>query len=149
MKTWMTRLQVPLLGLAALLGFFLCTAAAPYPSDAPGTAIAPLHRWEKLGQRRVNYSLDRDEILVTARDGRFSALKLVVRKASINLHRVVVYFGNGQHMEVHIRKRIAAGSETRVIGLPGKKRVIKKVVFWYDTRGLARGKAIVELWGRH
>ena len=33
-------------------------------------------RWEKLGQRRVNYGLDRDEILVTAREGTFTALRL-------------------------------------------------------------------------
>ncbi len=144
MKAVFARLAAPLFGLAALIGFVLLTTAATYP-----TQDAWHGRWEKLGQRTVDYRLDRDEIPVTIREGRFTALKLVVRKAPINLHRVVVHFGNGERMEFHIRKHIRAGGQTRVLDLPGGKRVIRKVVFWYDTKGLPRQKAVVELWGRH
>ncbi len=150
MKTIVTRLQAPLFGLAALLALLTFTAATPLlPSQAEsGPKLDALHRWERLGKRRVDYGLDRDEIFVTAREGRFAALKLVVRKAPIHLHRAVVHFGNGERMEIHVRKRIAAGGETRAIDLPGGRRVVRKVVFWYDTSGLPRGKAVVELWGR-
>jgi hypothetical protein len=27
--------------------------------------------------------------------------------------------------------------------------VIKKIVFWYDTKNIANRKGIVEVWGRH
>jgi len=42
-----------------------------------------------------------------------------------------------------------AGGETRVIDLRGRRRAISKVVFWYDTKGIAENKATVDLWGRH
>ena len=106
-------------------------------------------RWEKLGERNVNFAVDRDEIFVTASEGRFTALKIKVRKGAINLHKMVVHFGDGSEQEVETRNNIAAGGESRVINLEGNRRVITKVVFWYDTKNFAGRKAEVELWGRH
>ncbi|MBR9920326.1 MAG: DUF2541 family protein [Bacteroidetes bacterium] len=106
-------------------------------------------RWEKLGQRKVNRGLDHDEIFVTARDGRFSKIKLKVRKSGINMHRLVLHFGNGTTQEVNVRNNIPAGGETRVIDIKGGKRILKKAVFFYDTKGIINNKATVELWGRH
>lgn len=106
-------------------------------------------RWEKLGERKVNYGLDRDEIIVTASEGRFTALKFKVEKGGINLHKVVVHFGNGSTEELELRNEIPGGGESRVLDLPGNKRIIQKVVFWYDTKNFANQKAHLELWGRH
>lgn len=106
-------------------------------------------RWEKLGERNVNFKVDRDEIFVTASEGRFTALKIKVRKGAINLHKMVVHFGDGSTQEVETRDEIAAGGESRVINLEGNRRVIQKVVFVYDTKNFANRKAEVELWGRH
>lgn len=105
--------------------------------------------WELLGMRKVNYSLDRDEIIVTRAEGVFTALKVKVKKAPINMQKLVVTFGNGEVEELELRNNFAAGSESRVIDLPGNKRVIKKIVFWYDTKNIANRKGIVEVWGRH
>ena len=105
--------------------------------------------WELLGVKKVDYALDRDEVLVTAREGTFTGLKIRVKRSPINLHKIVVHYGNGQVDEIEVRANIRAGGETRVIDLPGNKRVIQKVVFWYDTKNLARSKGVVELWGRH
>lgn len=105
--------------------------------------------WELLGMRKVNYSLDRDEIIVTRAEGIFTALKVKVKKAPINMQKLVVTFGNGEVEELELRNNFAAGSESRVIDLPGNKRVIKKIVFWYDTKNIANRKGIVEVWGRH
>lgn len=113
----------------------------------PQTFTPP--RWEKLGERKVNYSADRDEIFVTAREGRFTALKIMVKKGGINMHKLVVHFGDGSSEELELRNEIPAGGESRVIDLPGKRRVIHHVVFWYDTKNFADRKAVVELWGRH
>lgn len=106
-------------------------------------------KWEKIGTRKVKYTIDRDEILVTRMEGRFSAIKIKVEKAPIDLMRCVIHYGNGQTQEVQLRNTIRAGSETRVIDIPGRKRIIKKVVFWYDTKNHADKRARVELWGRH
>ena len=111
--------------------------------------LQTLRAWELLGVKKVDYAVDRDEVMVTAREGSFTGLKIRVKRSPINLHKIVIHYGNGQVDEIEVRSHIPAGAETRVIDLPGNKRVIQKVVFWYDTKNLARGKAVVELWGRH
>ncbi|MBK9735041.1 MAG: hypothetical protein IPO92_08775 [Saprospiraceae bacterium] len=62
---------------------------------------------------------------------------------------MVVHYGNGDKQDINIREDIQKGGESRVIDLEGVRRVITKVDFWYDTKGLINDKAIVELWGRH
>lgn len=131
------------------LGFFIAgqgftftnTKTAPVLEEDQG-------RWVKLGQRRVDRKLDRDVIMVTAQEGRFSKLKFRVRRTGINMHKVVVHFGNGEKQEIALRRNMAANSETRVIDLRGGQRVIKKIVFWYDTKGVYRAKGILAAWGR-
>ena len=105
-------------------------------------------KWDKLGTRKVNRSLDKDEIIVTGRDGLFSKVKLGVKRSGINMHKMVIHFRNGDKQNVQLRNNIPAGGSTRVIDLKGGKRVIKKVVFWYDTKGIINNKAVIELWGR-
>lgn len=107
------------------------------------------NKWEKLGERRVNLGIDHDRILVGSRDGVFSKLKIIVKNSGINMHKMEVYFGNGEKQEIAIREDIQRGGESRVIDLKGNRRVITKVDFWYDTKGLINDKAVVELWGRH
>mgnify|MGYP001172811217 CR=1 FL=1 len=112
--------------------------------------IAPQHnKWEKLGERKVNLGLDHDRIAVGAGDGMFTKLKIRVKNSGINLHKMVVHYGNGEKQELEVREEIRKGGESRVIDLKGNRRVILSVDFWYDTKGLINDKAIVELWGRH
>jgi hypothetical protein len=137
---------------ASVLILFLFLSAQGFTKSAipsPASEINNPPRWEKLGERRVNFGVDHDEIMVTASEGRFSALKIMVKKGGINMHKMVVHFGDGSSEEIELRNDIPAGGESRVIDLPGKKRVIRKVVFWYDTKNFADRKAEVELWGRH
>ncbi|MCB0636269.1 MAG: hypothetical protein KDC54_06610, partial [Lewinella sp.] len=67
----------------------------------------------------------------------------------INLHRCVVHFGNGDTQELQIRENIGPNGRTRVLNLEGNRRIITKVVFWYDTQNWSGRRAILELWGRH
>ena len=106
-------------------------------------------RWEKLGQRRVNYGLDRDEILVTAREVTFTALRLHAELAPMNFHRCVVNFANGSTQTFQISETVRAGQTTRLLDLAGNNRIITKVVFWYDTKNRANRRGRVELWGRN
>jgi len=124
--------------LAAALIFSLSSFISPQQN-----------KWEKLGERKVNLGLDHDRIVIGAGDGIFSKLKIKVRNSGINLHRMVVHFGNGDKQEIAIREDIQNGGESRAVDLRGNRRVISKVDFWYDTKGLINDKAIVELWGRH
>lgn len=132
----------------ALTVFFCLSTIAAFANAIPANEVFP-PRWELLGTRKVNYGLDRDEIVVTRAEGVFSALKLKVRKGGINLHRVAVHFGNGDVQELEVRENISVGGESRVLDLEGNKRIIQKVVFWYDTKNYANQKASVDLWGRN
>jgi len=127
-----------------LFGFQL--TAVPLPTQPTDLAHG---RWEKLGQRKINYRLDRDEIKVTAREGVFSAVQLKFKKGGVNLHRFVIYFRDGSKQEVMTKNHFKAGTSTRVVDLKGRKRVIRKVVLWYDTKNVAHRRGVVELWGRH
>lgn len=126
---------------------------APVTISAHQSNIVPEYqtppRWEKLGQRRVNRGLDRDEIYVTASEGRFTSLRLKAELAPINLHRVVIHFRNGTTQSFNVNQTMRAGTVSRNIDLPGNRRIITKVVFWYDTRNLANRRGRMELWGRH
>lgn len=118
-------------------------------SWTPITADISLRAWEKLGERRVNFGIDHDEILVTRTEGNFTGIKILVKRAPVNIHRVAIHFGNGGMQEVELRSEIPAGGESRIIDIKGGDRIIRKVVFWYDTKNKADVRAEVELWGRH
>lgn len=114
-----------------------CTGARPAPSD-----------WEKLGQRTVNHALDRDEIVVTARRGTFEKIRLHVKHRAVTFRDVKVHYANGDVQDVKLSKHIPAGGFTRVIDLHGGDRVVRKVVFWYNTTRVRGRRAEVALWGR-
>ncbi len=130
------------LALATLFVMSFTTAKMP-------NAAVSADPWELLGVRKVNYALDRDEIVVTRAEGIFTALQVRVKGSPINMHKIVVHFGNGETQEIEVRETFRAGTASRVLDLPGNRRVIRKVVFLYDTKNLAGRKALVQLWGRH
>lgn len=109
-------------------------------------------RWEKLGERTVQFRSERDAISCRGK-GTFTKLKIRVKDAPVEFSKVIVKYANGGAQELYIRQLIPAGGETRVIDLRGNKRVIKEVVFYYKSkRGYKWGKhkrASVAVWGRH
>lgn len=128
------------------LKFLLVALAA---CTAMSFSMSEFRPWEMLGARKINYGLDRDEIMVTRAEGVFTAVQLRIKRSPVNMHKMAIHYGNGEVDEIELRENFRAGSQSRVIDLPGNRRIIKKVVFWYDTKNLAVGKGVVELWGRH
>lgn len=115
-------------------------------------SFAPLekssHQWIFLGQRKVQYIGDHDEILVTGRSGTFTGLKMHVTGAAIHLANVKIHYGNGSVQTVAVNHRVSPGRWSPVLDLPGNKRLIKKVIFHYKTVPNAPRKAVVKLYGR-
>jgi hypothetical protein len=112
-----------------------------------GTANAQRGRWEVLGQATVNGRADHDRITVTRR-GTFRSIQLGIRGGPIEFQRVVVHFENGEDHEVEVRDRINSGNKTRVIDLPGDRRNIRSVEFWYGRPNWRSRRATLNLWGR-
>ena len=126
--------------LFLLIVTFLLTATSIQTVNAQG--------WTHLGSAKVHGHADHDEIMVTALQGDFSAIKLFVENEGIHFERVVVHFGNGGKEEVALRDFIPAGGESRVIDLPGRDRVIRKVTFYYKSKAATKRKGKVVLYGR-
>jgi hypothetical protein len=102
-------------------------------------------RWQELGRAYVDGRNDHDRIVVNDRTS-FRALQLEIRGGPIDFQRVVVHFENGADHEVNIRERIQNGRRTREIDLPGDRRRISSVEFWY-SRGSWLGRPYVNLFG--
>ncbi|MCJ8291702.1 MAG: hypothetical protein HRT58_04745 [Crocinitomicaceae bacterium] len=105
-------------------------------------------KWEKLGVRAVNYKIDKDDIHVGAKEGGFTKLKVVVTGGSVNMHKMVVTYMNGEKEEITLRHNFKKGSGSRIIDLKGGKRLIKNIRFFYDTKNIAKSRAKVIVFGR-
>lgn len=128
-----------LLALAAGFGKLTAQAPAVIVSDKPG--------WHKLGEKTVDFTRDRDEITVIGSD-RFSAIKVIVTEAAIDLYDLEVYYERGDMQVIEVRNPIKANGESRVYDLKDTERDLKKIVFVYKTVANQKDeKAHVELWG--
>lgn len=107
----------------------------------------PSADWELLGTRRVSFAVDHDAMIVGARQGGFTAIKLEVAGGDLEMYNIKVTFGNGQSFSPDTRINFRQGSWSRTIDLPGPVRIVRRVDFWYRSR-LRRGVATVRLFGR-
>jgi hypothetical protein len=94
--------------------------------------------------------VDHDRIVVTAARGEYRAIRFRVENAAIEFDRVLVHFGNGTTVPIALKHRLRAGEQTRALDLPGDRRVIESVEFWYG-RGNQRNpeRPKVSLFGLH
>jgi len=110
-----------------------------------GIAAGPV--WKFLGERWVKDSLDHDVITVTATQGDFRALKLLVKGHAVHFLDAKVHFANGTSQDLSIRAVIPAGGQTRLLDLVGTERVIQRVEFWYEANSVGHGGARIRLYG--
>jgi hypothetical protein len=121
--------------------FLLCLLAA-------GLASAAAARWERLGEREVDFQGDHDRIEVGRSEGRYKQLEIRVKDAPIEISNMVVTFGNNQKFSPKMRHRFAEGSGTHIIDLPGERRTIKRIDFKYRSISRREGKGKVEVYAR-
>ena len=105
--------------------------------------------WVELGTRMVNMQAEHDEIEVTAKEGAFTKVRLHIMKAPIHLLNINIIFGNGENENVVFNKKFAPDTYTRIIDLPGNKRIIKKVKLNYESVPVGKGRAVIVLYGKH
>jgi Protein of unknown function (DUF2541) len=104
--------------------------------------------WRVIGTTRASHAVDHDTLAVAGPFDDFRAIKFKVTGAPLNLHRVVVTYENGEPDRLDVRHNIAQGGESRTIDLRGAgKRRIRKIEFWYDTKGLTNREAAVTVLG--
>ena len=111
--------------------------------DRPGGPDDP--RWENLGQAYVDGRNDHDRIVVNNREA-YRALQLGVKNGAIEFQRVLVHYDNGEDSDLPVRERIQQGGKTRVLDLPGNRRRIQSIEFWYSKERW-RSRPMVNVWG--
>ncbi len=101
-----------------------------------------------IGQTHASHSADHDTIVVRGPYDNYRKIKFKVTDAPLHMHYMLVTYDNGAPDRIDVRQNIPKGGESRVIDLRGVgKRSLRKVEFWYDTKGLLNGKADVTLFG--
>ena len=104
-------------------------------------------RWEYLGEANVDGGMDHDMIRVGRVEGTFRAIQIKVERGAVDFQRVIVHYGNGAGSPIEMRYRIPAGGQTRVIDLPGDRRVITGGEFFYSKGSWGSRRPKVRLFG--
>ena len=104
--------------------------------------------WRLIGQTHADHAADHDVIIVKGPFDNFRKIKFKVTDAPLNMQHMVVTYDNGAPDRIDVRQNIPQGGESRVIDLRGVgKRSLRKIEFWYDTKGFLKGKADVTVFG--
>jgi hypothetical protein len=159
MKTieMMKSQMVPRRAIAAALALALpavltLTLAALAPAVHAQKVVQPkagaAGTWRLIGQTHADHGADHDTIVVQGPYDNFRKIKFKVTDAPLNMQRLVVTYDNGAPDNIDIRQNIPQGGESRVIDLRGVgKRSLRRIDFWYDTKGFLKGKADVTVFG--
>jgi hypothetical protein len=104
--------------------------------------------WDLLGEQKVNFVRDKDEIDVRSR-GVYTDIRFRVEDREVRINDLKVYFQNGDKLEPAIDFVIGADQESRVIELSRDGRNIDKIEFKYRTTGnILQGRANVLVFGK-
>ena len=108
----------------------------------------PPGSWRLIGTTHASHDADHDTIVVKGPSDNFRKIKFKVTDAPLQIRRLVVTYDNGQPDKLEVREDIHKGGESRAIDLKGVgTRSLKKIDFWYETKGFANGKADVTVFG--
>lgn len=144
MKT-STLFKYPVL-LGAVLSLLLSVPAFAQRVAKPRPG--PAGSWRVIGTVQANFKADHDTILVRGAADDFRKLKFKVTDAPVKLRRVVVTYDNGEPDRLEVREDIRKGGESRPIDLKGSgRRSLRRIDFWYETKGVLDGKAKVTVFG--
>jgi hypothetical protein len=105
--------------------------------------------WFFLGDKSVGFGVDHDVIHFGNWKDDVRQIKLKVTDGPLKMYNMKIHFDNGTVQNVELRNRFAQGSESRVIDMDGGLRHLDKIEFWYETKGFARGKSRIAVWGKN
>jgi hypothetical protein len=136
-----TKLCMLLLALTLFSSMSFAQKVTKPRAGTPGT-------WRLIGSTQANFTADHDMIIVQGPFDDFRKVKFKVTDAPLNLMHMVITYDNGMPDKIDVRQNIPQGGESRVIDLKGAgKRSIRKIEFWYDTKGILKGRANVTVFG--
>jgi hypothetical protein len=102
--------------------------------------------WTMIGKATVDGWRDRDTLTVRSAVP-FSELMFVAAGSDVEVHNIVVTFGNNEKLELPTKVVFREGTRTTPLDLPGKLRKIKTVQFTYANLP-GGGRAALQVWAR-
>ena len=133
-----------------LMIFAILALSAGYSemqAQQPAVVVSDKTGWHKIGETKVDFTKDKDEVVVMGSD-RFATIKFKVTDAPIEITDIEIYYESGDNQKVTLGAAIKSPGESRVIDLNGGERAVKKIVFMYKTiPNYKDKKAHVEIWG--
>lgn len=122
-------------------------AATQLKAQQPAVVISDKTGWHKIGETKVDFTKDHDEVAVMGAD-KFASMKFKVTDAPIDIISAEIFYESGDNQKVNLGYAIKSPGESKVIDLNGGERAIKKIVFNYKTiPNYKDKKAHVEIWG--
>jgi len=135
---------IPLLAAVLLAVSTVALAERDVVRSKPG---AP-GEWRLIGQTHAKHTVDHDVIVVKGPFDNFRSIKFKVTDSPLQIYRMVITYDNGATDKIEVRQNIPKGGESRAIDLRGVgKRSIRKIEFWYETKGILNGQADVTVFG--
>lgn len=104
--------------------------------------------WDLLGEQKVDFVRDRDEIDITSEE-KYTGIAFYVQDRDVRLNEVTIYYQNGDKLEPSLDDVITADTYSRVIDIDREGRVLDKIQFRYRTTGnILKGRAKVLVIGK-
>lgn len=120
---------------------------------ASSAATAQAARWVVLGHHTVKVlKADQDVVVVGGNQGYFTHLDIKVGRNAVHFYDVKVIYGNNEEDHLQVRRLVPAGGSTGPMELNRERyrqRVIKEIVLTYQSGKWFKGRAEVDILGKH
>jgi len=101
-----------------------------------------------LGSRTVGFRTDYDEIAVGRMRGYFRQLLFKVDRNDMELFDLKIIFHDGTRVDLPTRLVFHKRGRSRLLDLPGNRRMIRKIVFRYRSIGsFLERRAVIRVYG--
>lgn len=111
-------------------------------------SIAIEDGWDFLGEQKVNFVRDVDEIDLS-NTNRYTSLRFKVEGKDVRLNDLKLYLDNGDVLQPGLDDVVAADQFSRDITIAAEGRMIDKIQFRYRTTGnVLQGRANVLVFGK-
>jgi len=131
-----------------LLIFIILSAVLISSCGASKRTMVVEEGWELLGERKVDFVRDKDEMDITS-ENKYTSVVFYVRDRDVRLNDVKIYYQNGDKLEPTLDDIIPADQYSRVIEIDREGRVLDKIEFRYRTTGnILKGRADVLVMGK-
>lgn len=138
-----------ILNKKVLLAFILLFSIfATISCSSTRKSIAIEEGWELIGESKVNFVRDRDQVDVISAN-RFTAIRFKVENRDIRLNGLNVVYQNGDKLAPVIDDIIVADQYSRDIELGPEGKMIRSIDFKYRTTGnILKGRGNVLVFGK-